>query len=213
MAITTTLPPAGARPASQPVAGPPAGRAAHRVAGSTVAVLAVLMSLADNFVLTSIQGAVGAIERAQKPFLFWLVTSALAVPVFVLAVLGALALARRLFGPVLHTPWRVVAAGLLIVVAGSAVGTAEMAVSAAYDYSQQSELAASAFMDHGAIVTPEQAAADPCTGSCAAQRDQYELDQRAAKLGSGLALGVNLVLVGWVVAMRGGRLERRRPRT
>jgi len=208
MSISSTVQQADLRPASQPVAGPPAGRVSWR----TIGVLAVLMALADTFVLTSIQGAVGAIERAQHPFAFWLVISAGMVPVFVLAVVGAIAYARKLFGPALRTPLRVLAAALLIVVAGTAVGTAEMAVSAAYDYHQQSELAATAFMDHGTIVTPEQAAADPCTGSCASQRTQFDLDQRAAKLGSALALGANLVLVGWVVAMRGGRLESRRPR-
>jgi hypothetical protein len=213
MSISSTVQQADPRPASQPVAGRPAGRVAGRVSRSTVVVLAVLMALADGFVLTSVQGAVGAIERAQRPFLFWLGTSAAMVPVFVLAVVGAIAYARKLFGPALRTPLRVLAASLLIVVAGSAVGTAEMAVSAAYDYHQQSELAATAFMDHGTIVTPEQAAADPCTGSCAAQQAQFDLDQRAAKVGSALALGANLVLVGWVVAMRGGRLESRRPRS
>jgi small-conductance mechanosensitive channel len=205
MTMTSTSLRADARPAPQPVAGPPAGRVTWR----TVGVLAVLMALADAFVLTSIQGAVGAVERAQHPFTFWLVISAVTVPAFVLAVVGALALARRLFGPALRSPWRVVAASLLIVVAGSAVGTAEMAVSAAYDYHQQTQLSQTAFMDHGTIVTPEQAATNPCTGACAAAEDQYQLDQRAARLGSGLALGINLVLVGWVVAMRGGRLESR----
>jgi len=203
MSISSTLLQTDARPAPQPAAGPPAGRVTWR----TVTVLAALMALADAFVLTSIQGAVGAIERAQHPFAFWLVISALSVPVFVLAVLGALALARRLLGPALRTPWRVVAASLLIVVAGSAVGTAAMAVSAAYDYSQQSAQAATSFMDHTVVVPAGQA--DDCTGVCAGLQDQYQLDQRAARLGSGLVLGVNLVLVGWVVAMRGGRLESR----
>src|SRR3954466_4153026 len=117
MSTSSTLQQADPRPASQPAGAPPAGRVAGRVPWSTVGVLAVLMALADAFVLTSIQGAVGAVERAQHPFTFWLVISAVTVPAFVLAVLGALALARRLFGPALRTPWRVVAASLLIVVA------------------------------------------------------------------------------------------------
>ena len=65
---------------------------------TTVAVLAVLMSFADGFILISILGAVGAIERAQAPFASWLRISILMLPVFVLAVLGGLAFARNRFG-------------------------------------------------------------------------------------------------------------------
>ena len=42
------------------------------------------------------------------------------------------------------------------------------------------------------------------------------LDVKAVGYGSGLILATNIVLVGWVVALRGGRLDvvpaRRRPR-
>jgi hypothetical protein len=192
---------AGLRPASRPVAW------------TTVAVFAVLMAFADGFVLTSIQGAVGAIERAQNPFAFWLWSSTLMVPVFVVAVLAAIAYARHLFGPVLRAPWKVAAAALLIVVAGGVVGTGELVVSAQYDYQLQSELAQT--MDqHGHTVGPgPQTDPDACTGLCAAQHQQFVVDERAARLGSALVLGTNLVLVGWVMAVRGGRLETVRPRT
>ena len=62
------------------------------------------------------------------------------VPVFDLAVLGALAFARSRPGPALHTARKVVTAALLIAAAGGVVGTAEVAVSLAYDYHRQSEL-------------------------------------------------------------------------
>jgi hypothetical protein len=177
------------------------------VTWTTVAVLAVPLAFADGFVLTSIQGAVGAIERAQHPFAFWLRTSALMVPVFVLAVLAALAVARRLLGPLLRGPGRVVAAALLIVVAGSVVGTGAVVVSAGYDYRLQSELGQMMETTHPAAVTPAQATdPDACTGMCAAQQAQFDVDERAARLGSALVLGVNLVVVGWVLAFRGGRL-------
>jgi hypothetical protein len=172
----------------------------------TVVVLAALLAYADGFVLTSIQGAVGAIERAQHPFAFWLRTSTLMLPVFLLSVLVALAVARRLVGPVLRSAGKVVVAALLIVLAGSAVGSAAMVVSAAYDYQLQS-----AQGQQGMVMD---APADPstCTGMCAAQQAQFDLDQRAARLGSALVLGTHLVAVGWVLAFRGGGLERTRPR-
>jgi hypothetical protein len=182
------------------------------VGWTTVAVLAILLAFADGFVLTSVLGAVGAIERAQQPFAFWLRTSALTVPVFVLAVLVALAVARRLVGPALRGPERVVVAALLIAVAGGVVGTGEMVVSAGYDYRLQSELAQTMDMTHPGAVAPGQAT-DPtaCTGTCAAQQAQFDVDLRAARLGSVLVLGADLVVVGWVLAMRGGGLETNRP--
>jgi hypothetical protein len=163
------------------------------------------MALADGFVLTSVLGAVGAIERAQHPFAFWLRTSALLLPVVVLAVLAALAAARRLVGPVLRSAGRVVVAGLLVVLAGSAVGSGAMLVGAAYDYQLQSA------QDHTRMDMTVPVDPASCTGMCAAQQSQFDLDQRAARLGSVLVLGANLVLVGWVLALRGGRLERTRP--
>jgi len=189
---------------------PPALRrlAPGPVSWTTVVVLAVLVAFVDGFVLTSIQGAVGAVERAQQPFAFWLRTSLVMVPVFVLSVLVALAVARRLVGPVLRTPMKVVAAALLIVVAGSVVGSAEMVVSAAYDYKLQSA-EANTMMD---MTSPAVASTDPnaCTGMCAAEKTQFDVDQRAARLGSVLVLGSNLLVVGWFLAFRGGRLERTR---
>src|SRR5688572_21862591 len=115
-------------------------RTSRPVAWTTVAVLAVVMAFADGFVLTAVQGAVGAVGRAQEPVTFWLWSSSALTPVFALAVFAAIRYARRLFGPTLRSPLRVVGAALLIALAGSAVGTAGLAVSAAYDYDQQSEM-------------------------------------------------------------------------
>jgi hypothetical protein len=194
--------PAAAQPAPAPVPWP------------TITVLAVLMAFADGFVLTAIQGATGEIERAQHPFAFWMATSALLVPVFVLAVRGAISLSRRLVGPSLRAPWRVAVAALLIAVAGSAVGTGAVLVSAGYDYAKQTELGRQQMdMSSPVVVTPLPGEEAACTGPCAAQQAQFTVDERAARLGSELLLGVNLALVGWVVAMRGGRLETTRPRT
>jgi hypothetical protein len=192
-------------------------RAATRLAPgavtwTTVAVLAVLMAYADGFVVTSIRGAVGAIERTQGPFLSWLRESTVMTPVFLLAVLGALAFARRRFGPVLRSPRKVVAAALLIAVAGGLVGTGQVVVSAAYDYHLQSEqLLVMARTHHHEATTAAAAVPGACTGTCASQQQQLVVDERAARLGSALVLGTNLVLVLWVLAFRGGRLETERP--
>jgi hypothetical protein len=194
------------------------------VTWTTVVVLAVLMAYADGFVLTSIQGAVGAIERTQSPFSSWLRTSTLMTPVFVLAVLAALAFARRRLGRSLRTPRTIVATALLIVLAGGLVGTGEVVASAAYDYHLQSERLRTMQSTHAHPVGPvpdpaapvaaaEAVAPEACTGTCAAQERQLAVDQRAARYGSALVLGANLALVFWVLAVRGGRLDsgRRQP--
>gem|GEM_PF-4959715 len=57
--------------------------------------LAAVMAYAEGFWMVSLRGAVGAIERTQQPFATWLRESTLALPLFTLAVLGALTLAAR----------------------------------------------------------------------------------------------------------------------
>ncbi|NMM34223.1 MAG: hypothetical protein HHJ13_09545 [Phycicoccus sp.] len=165
----------------------------------TVLLLAVVLAYADGFWMVSLRGAVGAIERTQGPFASWLREFTLVLPVFVLGVLGALTLALRRFGPVLRG-WRtVLATALLIVAAGTLVGIAELAASAAYDYHLQSgQLQLMASMG------------DTCAWeNCLAQQQQASLwlQVRALGYGSGILLLTNLVLVGWVVALRAGRLN------
>ena len=165
---------------------------------STVVLLAVVLAYADGFWMTSLRGAVGAIERTQGPFISWLRESTLLLPVFVLAVLAALTLAMRWFGPVLRRTRTVVATGLLVVAAGSLVGIAAMAASSAYDYHLQSNLLqAVGSMNHSG---------GPA-GVEAQQQASLGLQVRAVGLGSAILLATNLVLVGWVVAFRGGRLD------
>ncbi|QHK20990.1 hypothetical protein GU243_16155 [Pseudarthrobacter psychrotolerans] len=163
----------------------------------TVLSLAVVMAYADGFWMMTLRGAVGAIERTQEPFASWLLESTLVLPVFVVAVLGALALALRLFGPVLR-PSSTVLAALLVVAAGTVVGIAEIAVSSAYDYDLQSrQLQLMDSMSH------------TCAKSCLALQQQASLGLQvhAVAYGSGILLVTNLVLVGWAVAIRGGRLD------
>jgi len=164
----------------------------------TVMSLAVVMAYATGFWLVSLRGAVGAIERTQGPFVTWLRESTLLLPVFVLAVLGALTLAMRRFGPVLRRARMVVAAALMVVAAGTLVGIAAIAASAAYDYHLQSNLLQTVgSMNHGG---------GPA-GVQAQQQASLDLQVRAVAYGSAILLATNLVLVGWVLAFRGGRLD------
>ena len=164
----------------------------------TVVPLAVVLAYADGFWLISLRGAAGAIERTGEPFMTWFRESTLTLPVFALAVIGALILAARWFGPVLRT-WRtVVATALLIVAASTVVGIAEVAVSSAYDYYLQSaQLQLMGSMPSMSSM-----------GSTAQlQQASLALQVRAVGYGGALLLVTNLALVGWVVALRGGRLD------
>lgn len=161
----------------------------------TVVLLAAAMSYADGFWIMSLRGAVGAIERTQEPFVGWLRESTAALPVFVVAVLAALAVALRWFGPEPSRPRTVVATGLLVVAAGTVVGILETAASSAWDYVLQLRLMEA--MRHSS------------TGDAVADPGQATLGLHLAALGYGCAiiLATNLVAVGWLVAIRGGHLE------
>jgi hypothetical protein len=174
---------------------------------STIGLLAGLMAYADGFWLTSVQGAVGAIQRSQSPFASWLQDSTLMLPLYVLAAVGALAFARRRLGPVLRRPRKVVAAVLMVAVAGSLLGTVEMLASATYDYHLQVEQLA---VMHAAHHTPTSDAQEAAAGCLLCTQDQLtlEADERAARYASAGILATNVVLVGWAVALQGGRLER-----
>jgi len=172
--------------------------------------LSVVPWLAVVYWIISLRGAAGAIERTQQPALTWLRESTLVLPIFVLAVLGALALAARWFGPVLHKSKTVVATALMVVVAGTLVGIGLLAASSAYDYHLQSDQLErmSSSMRHtsapGSFLPQQDAQANFLAGRKQASLD---LQVRVLGLGSPILLVTNLVLVGWVVALRGGRLD------
>ena len=175
---------------------------------STVLPLAALMAYVDGYWMISLRGAVGAIERTQAPFASWLRESTLVLlPVFVFAVLAALTVARRRFGPVLHGRRAVLTTMLLVAGAGTLAGLLALAANAAYDYRLQSH--------HLGIMS---SMGGLCFGAC--QAHQYQatiaLHLKAIAVGTGLLLVSNLVLVAWTWAIRGGRLNlttrTRRPR-
>ncbi|WP_314193046.1 hypothetical protein [uncultured Arthrobacter sp.] len=161
----------------------------------TVIPLAVMMAYADGFWMVSLRGAVGAIERTQEPFASWLRESTVLLPVFVVVVIAAVTLALRWFGPVLAGRKAFLTTALLIAAAGTLAGTVTLAASEAWDYALQHDLMGT--LHHASSV------------QSVAQLDQASLGLQLAAFGYGVCLLVvtNLVVTGWTVAIRGGRLD------
>jgi hypothetical protein len=170
---------------------------------ATVLPLALVLAFADGFWMISLRGAVGAIERTQGPFSSWLFESTLSIPLFALVVLGALTLAARWFGPTLRRPKAVLVAALLVVAGATLVGIAEIAASSAIDYHlQAAQLQFMAAMPSMPDMGPTSQQLQATLG----------LQVRAVGYGGWLVLVTNLIAVGWVTAMRGGRLNARKTR-
>ncbi len=85
------------RPAPVTVSKPVA-RLRLGVSWPTIIVFAVVISYVSGFWVTSLQGAIGSLDRSQPPFGRWLRDSTLMLPLYVVAVLVAVLLARRWFG-------------------------------------------------------------------------------------------------------------------
>src|SRR5262249_38219776 len=153
---------------------------------------------ADGFWLVSLQGAVGAIERTDHPFATWLSESVVLVPVFALAVLGALTVALLRFGPEPRATRAVIATALLVVGAGTAAGLAAIVVNAVFDYHlQTAQLRGVHDLSglHG-----------HCNDACLAdeERSTLAVQIRGVLLVGRWVLLTNLVLVAWTVALMGG---------
>ena len=174
----------------------PAGRTA--IPWATVLTFATVLATADWFWVVALRGAVGATERTRGPFLSWLEGSVLLIPLFAFAVLGALALAYRWFGPVLRRKRTVLATSLMVAVTGTLAGVGTLLASGAYDLRLQL-----AMLNHMLPMGTQ------CTESCQQlTRDAtFALQVKALGIGSLILLITNVVLVLWVLAMRGGRLN------
>lgn len=167
-----------------------------RVPWSTVVAVAVVVSYANGFWTVALRGAVGAIERAQEPVGPWVRESTLLLPVYLLAVLAALTLAMRWFGSGSRRVRDTTGTVLLVVAAVTVVGVGVLVANAAYDYHLQAAHVAAVDAIHGG-----------CPGCLADRLDAARaLQVRAVGLGGLLVLASTLVLVGLVVALRGGRL-------
>jgi hypothetical protein len=150
------------------------------------------------------RGAAGAIERTQGPAAMWLRESSLALPFYVAGVLLAVIVAARIVGPVIRSRGALVTSMLVIVAGGTSVGTAMLAASSAYDYRLQLDLIATG----GAM--PGMCATAACLTD--QQQSSYALQVHVVWLGALYLLLTNLVVVAWVVAARGGRLDLSRDR-
>ena len=206
-------------PVTIPAIDGPVKRARRRLGVSwpTIILFAVVISAVNGFWLTSLQGAVGSLERSQPPFGRWLRDSSLMVPLYAAAVLVAVLLARRWFG---HNRRALVRGGttaVLIIAACTFVGIAEVANSAAYDYRLQIEhidLVEGFNHAHTAESATQSANAptDGCVGVCAAKKSTLGLHIRAVTKASALLLVTTTVLVAWLLAIAGDPFWRR-PRT
>jgi hypothetical protein len=167
----------------------------------TVLALTVVLAYADGYWLVSLQGAVGAIGRTGHPFATWLQEATVLLPVFAFAVLAAMTLALRWFGPEPDRTRTVAATALLVVASGTAVGLAALVASSAIDYHLQSAQLQ--------LVQGMSSMQGRCDSSCLAQQeaDTLEVHVRGVLLVSRWLLLTNLVLVAWVMALMGGRIR------
>lgn len=178
----------------------------------TVVVLGIVLAYADGYILVALTGAVGAIQRTEHLFSAWVEESAVLVPFFVLAELLVLRLVRRRTGPVLRSGKSVLVAALLLALGCTAAGVLGVTASAAYDYSLQTQLIdfSSQFSDQNGdplVKAGTTVARGNCnTMVCDEERFSLATDVRGVGIGAALVLGINLVLVGWVLAAFGGRL-------
>ncbi len=193
-----------------------------RAGWPVIITIAAAVTLADGFWVTSLQGAIGAIARNQPPMQRWLRDSVLMVPLFVIGVLAALALARRVVRPGWPDAVKVAAAGLVIVAATTVVGVGEVATSSAIDYRiQLHELSAvhaahtTSVAPNGSVAADTSSAAVP-TGSndvLRAQRhDTLHVHLRAIRHATVVVAITNVALVAWLLALFGWSLSGRRTR-
>jgi len=191
-----TLSPVTDHPGHGAATDPPGVRAS--VPWWTVLPLAVVLSFADGFWITSMRGAVGPAGRGQAPFATWWHESSVLVPAYVCAVLCALMLARWWAGRGSARRGTLVVATLLVGLAGTVVGVTHMAAASTADYLSQWHM----------LQTMTMMRAD-CPSDCLERlrQDTLGLQVHAVAAGALLLLVTNLGAVVWVTMCRGGRLE------
>jgi len=161
-----------------------------------------VIAFVDGFWVTSLQGAVGAIERRQPPFHRWLRDATMMLPIYVAAVVGAAVIARRLVGRHRSALAKFGATALLVTVVSCGVGIAEVAASSAYDYHlQTTHIALSDHLRHQHTTPATPAAAGTCTGTCAERQATFNVHVRAVTYASLVMLITNAVLVLWMLVM------------
>jgi hypothetical protein len=163
---------------------------------ATLATFSAGLSCVGAFWLVSLTGAIGVTERGSTPFATWVMLSITLLPVYGVAVLGAMTLAKRWFGAKPGGAKDALLTALLLVGVVTVVGIAALAASAAYDYSLQ--------VHHINGMT----GMSSCTGGCVPreQHDIFVLHVRGLLLVGQWLLLSNVVLVAWLAATWGGRI-------
>ncbi len=174
----------------------------------SVGLFATVLSLANGFLVTSMQWTVGAIERLSPPFEQWMFNTLTMIPVYAIAIVGSLYLARRLAG---HggRGRRLWTAVCMILVAGITVGMAHMALSSLYDYWLQiRHIGLSEHLRHPLYriegTTPVLVGSASCDATCQAIASTRDTHLRGFVLMTKLFLVVDAILVLWTLALRGG---------
>lgn len=185
-----------------------------QVSAVTVAVCAIVIAYIDGFVVTSLREAVGAIEGLQSPFLHWLRDSTLMLPLFILAVAGALVVTRRWVGNSRREMVQLAFAALLIIAITTAVSIGQVASNSVHDYNVQAGQLGIMHSTHATTVaglagTGEVSGRGTCAALCAARHATFMVHLRAGAYASIVLLITNVVLAAWVLALRGGRLWNR----
>ena len=185
-----------------------------QVSGVTVALCAIVIAYIDGFVVTSLRGAVGAIEDLQSPFSHWLRDSTLMLPLFTLAVAAALVVTRRWVGQSRREVVQLALAAVLIIAITTAVSIGQVASNSVHDYNVQAGQLGIMHSTHATSVaalagTGEVSSRGTCAALCAARHATLIVHLRAGIYVSIVLLITNLVLAVWVLALRGGRLWNR----
>jgi len=180
----------------------------------TVAVTAIVVTYIDGFWVTSLQGTIGAVERAQKPFPRWLRDSTIMLPIVALGVVAALLLTRRWFGRGRRELVTLSAAAVLMIAITTLITVGELTASSIYDYHIQARDLATSHLTHvhEPIIPAGSTALGgnvACNGLCEARHTTLTTHVRGVSFASLMVLITNVVLVAWVLALRGGRLWKR----
>ncbi|MBI4934061.1 MAG: hypothetical protein HY828_09295 [Actinobacteria bacterium] len=182
------------------------------VSWPTVVIIAVVVALADAFILVALERTVGAIERRQPPFQLWLRISAILLPFLLAAAVGALALARRSFRPEHSRGSRTAVSLLAMITAMFLVGLLAVMVNSGYDYYLQvHHLEDSAHLKHPTYLiqdnTPVLIGGQPgCDVFCVGKQATWNMHLRGLGLAAAVLLVVDTVLVLWSFALCGGRI-------